>query len=346
VAFRAFSNLTRLCVIGKKIRVRMANLCGDLMAPSSPYAPTTVTTALVNRFRRQRPLRGGSLVITVFGDSIAPRGGEIALASLIRIAAPFGLTERLVRTSVGRLAAKGWLEGRRYGRLGYYRLSATGAARFAEATRRIYGDAPDEWDGHWTLILAAPGLGRSLHQELRWLGFGLVLPGVLAHPSHAPQSASQRLRELGVLDEVSVMRAATLRGRSSQALVERGWDLADLARGYRRFIEMFKPLPTAPGLLKRTTPPSSFVIRTLLIHEYRKVLLRDPLLPKALLPADWPGGVAHRLCSDLYRPLFASAEEYLSRCVATSQGPLPAASADALSRFGGLRRAVRTPATR
>jgi phenylacetic acid degradation operon negative regulatory protein len=316
------------------------------MAPSRLNAPVAVTTALVNRFRRQRPLRSGSLVITVFGDSIAPRGGEIALASLIRIAAPFGLTERLVRTSVGRLAVQGWLEGRRYGRLGYYRLSASGAVRFAEATRRIYGDAPDDWDGHWTLVLAAPGLGRSLHQELRWLGFGVVLPGVLAHPSHAPASVSKRLRELGVLDEVSVMRAAALPSHSSQALVERGWNLADLARGYRRFIEMFKPLRTEPSLLKRITPPSSFVIRTLLIHEYRKVLLRDPLLPRALLPADWPGGVAHQLCSDLYRPLFPAAEEYLSRYVDTSQGSLPAASVDALRRFGGLRRPVRTLASR
>src|SRR2546430_16693793 len=30
--------------------------------------------------------------------------------------------------------------------------------------------------------------------------------------------------------------------------------------------------------------PISFIIRTLLIHEYRKIHLRDPLLPPALLP--------------------------------------------------------------
>jgi hypothetical protein len=37
--------------------------------------------ALVARFRRQRPLRGGSLIITVFGDAIAPRGGAITSAA-------------------------------------------------------------------------------------------------------------------------------------------------------------------------------------------------------------------------------------------------------------------------
>ena len=75
-----------------------------------------VVAQLVARFRRQRPLRGGSLIVTIFGDSIAPRGGAIALGSLIRLCEPFGLTDRLVRTSVGRLSAEHWLVGTRQGR--------------------------------------------------------------------------------------------------------------------------------------------------------------------------------------------------------------------------------------
>src|SRR5256884_4766152 len=64
----------------------------------TPRAPLPAPVrALLRNFRAQRPLRGGSLLITVFGDSIAPRGGAVTLGSLIRLAAPFGLTERLVR---------------------------------------------------------------------------------------------------------------------------------------------------------------------------------------------------------------------------------------------------------
>lgn len=36
----------------------------------------------------------------------------------------------------------------------------------------------------------------------------------------------------------------------------------------------------------------AFTARILLIHHYRRVVLRDPLLPSALLPADWPGSVS------------------------------------------------------
>ena len=64
---------------------------------------------LVVRFRRQRPLRGGSLIVTIFGDAIMPRGSAIALGSLIELAAPFGLSERLIRTASARLAKDGWL---------------------------------------------------------------------------------------------------------------------------------------------------------------------------------------------------------------------------------------------
>src|SRR5213082_3837153 len=83
-------------------------------APSAPVS--AAVRALLRRWRAQRPLRAGSLLITIFGDAIAPRGAAVTLGSLIRLAAPFGLTERLVRTSVARLARQGWLAARRSGR--------------------------------------------------------------------------------------------------------------------------------------------------------------------------------------------------------------------------------------
>src|SRR6516165_6898169 len=117
----------------------------------APFPPAI--RGLLRHFRTQRPLRGGSLLITIFGDAIAPRGGAVTLGSLIRLAAPFGLTERLVRTSVARLAREGWLTAQRRGRRSEYRLTRNGAARFAAATRRIYGENPHDWNGRWTLVL-------------------------------------------------------------------------------------------------------------------------------------------------------------------------------------------------
>ena len=133
--------------------------------------PLARSRSLLAHFHRQRPLRGGSLLITILGDSIAPRGGVVTLGSLIRLAAPFGLTERLVRTSVARLAHDGWLSVRaRDGRRSEYRLSRQGSARFAEATRRIYGETPQPWDGQWTLLLLPAGQAPSASRSARSCG--------------------------------------------------------------------------------------------------------------------------------------------------------------------------------
>ena len=84
------------------------------------------------------------------------------------------------------------------------------------------------------------------------------------------------------------------------------------------------------------SPKTAFLIRTLLIQEYRKVLLRDPQLPAALLPSDWHGRSAYQLCRNLYRAVYRSADDYLSETMETASGPLPRPDKSFLKRFGGL----------
>src|SRR5580765_2134488 len=141
--------------LARKVHFLCHNLHPMKREPSvSRCAPVR---ALLQHFHAQRPLRAGSLLISIFGDAIAPRGGAVTLGSLIRLAAPFGLAERAVRTSVARLARDGWLSAARVGRRSEYHLSASGAARFAEATQRIYAPTPAQWNRRWTLLLLPAG---------------------------------------------------------------------------------------------------------------------------------------------------------------------------------------------
>ncbi|MEP7244696.1 MAG: phenylacetic acid degradation operon negative regulatory protein PaaX, partial [Gammaproteobacteria bacterium] len=193
----------------------------------------SATHALVARFQRQRPVRSGSLLITLLGDAIAPRGGIVTLGSLIRLAAPFAMPERLVRTSVGRLAKEGWLTARREGRQSEYVLTEHGRSRFAEATERIYSQGPQSWNGEWTLLLLPPGpraKREHVRAEMQWLGFGQISPGVLAHPSRSVADTRSQLAELRIDGGVVVMRAATDGAADGRLLLETGWDLAELGR--------------------------------------------------------------------------------------------------------------------
>ncbi len=311
--------------------------------PGPRTAATALTAAvksLLRHFHRQSPIRGGSLLITIFGDAIAPRGGAVTLGALIALAHPFGLTERLVRTSVARLARDGWLVARRDGRRSEYRLTAIGQERFAEATRRIYGEIPSSWDGHWTLLILPPAIGvrrQDLREELRWLGFGQVSPGVFAHPSWSIAAARAALSGLDGAANGLLLKSASEGSLVDRKLAASGWDLGDLTRRYRRFLDTFIPVMeavTSSG--NALTPEGAFVIRTLLIHEYRKIHLQDPLLPQALLPADWVGAAAYELSKRLYSAVFVGAERYLSDTASTMTEPLPPADSSAGARFGNL----------
>ncbi|MEJ1961193.1 MAG: phenylacetic acid degradation operon negative regulatory protein PaaX [Gammaproteobacteria bacterium] len=293
--------------------------------------------ALLSRFRRQRPVRTGSLLITVLGDAVAPRGGVVTLGSLIRLAEPFGLPERLVRTSVGRLAQDGWLASNREGRQSEYFLTDHGKQRFAEATSRIYRESPQSWDRSWTLLLLPQNKKqKTAREELLWLGFGQIRAGVLAHPSRSVEDARTQLAELRLDSNVVIMSATSEGIEADRALVAAGWDLAELARGYKRFVDAFAPVRAQTAGRSALLPETAFVIRTLLIHEYRKIHLRDPLLPHSLLPADWIGVQAYELCRSLYRAVFAAADEHVSTAAETLSGKLERPSRQAYRRFGGI----------
>ena len=295
---------------------------------------------LVEEFRSRPTLRAGSLITTVFGDAIAPRGGTVWLGSLIRVMADFGISERLVRTSVFRLAKDGWLQSRQVGRRSYYSLTDEGRERFALATHRIYGEPVEDWDGKWCLLLLS-GLDTQtkdvVRKECGWLGFGPLSANVLAHPTPDIADLDVTVRRLGVAETLVVMRGQTIRGDGAmRQLARNSWNLDDIDQRYAEFVQRYRPVYKALSGKIKLDDKSAFLIRTLLIQEYRKVLLRDPLLPTDLLPAGWHGAAAYQLCRNLYRAVHTRADAYLDEVMVTAEGPLPPPSRIYKQRFGGL----------
>ena len=66
-------------------------------------------------------------------------------------------------------------------------------------------------------------------------------------------------------------------------------------------------------------------LRIVFIHDYRRLLRRDPELPDALLAAEWPGQKARLLCKELYRRLAPASERHLDRCLVLADGTIPPA---------------------
>ena len=314
------------------------------LSPDRPGAPNPHVARWIRRELAATPPRAPSLIITVWGDAIAPHGGAAMLGGLIDLLDAFGINERLVRTSVFRLAREGWLAAKPIGRESLYRLTRDGARRFEQAYRRIYAPPVEQWDESWEIVIAdgmTASERKTLQQQLGWEGFGTLAPGLQARPAQAPSTVARIVAALGLADKVVVTRAhddAALGGQTLASAVPRAWDLAGVAVDYRRFLARFG------GVIQRFRqtsdgahdPAQSFVVRTLLIHAYRRVLLRDPQLPAALLPLDWPGPAAYALCRDFYRLTHRAAERHLVAMLRSERGALPPASPWFYRRFGGL----------
>ena len=270
----------------------------------------------VSRLQRGLTLRANSLLVTLYGDALAAQNKPVSLGSLIELAGLFGLSSRLVRTSAFRLTADGWFDVTRVGRRSFYALSPLGQQRVMHAQRRIYDFVPLPWAGQWTLALMDARLKSSTRQRLKrdllWAGFGQLSPSIFAHP-HADGAVlrdiidSTQTREL-----VVVLRAEQIEGYAEQPLatvMQDTFKIKAVGEAWADFIKRFAP---AASEAHNLPPASAFFTRTLLIHEYRKVLLRDPQLPQALLPIDWPGDAARRLCQTLYARLALSSQAYLA----------------------------------
>ncbi len=304
-------------------------------------ALSRVAAEQVARFARQRPLRTGSLLTSVFGDTIAPHGGVVWLGSLIGALEHFGINQRLVRTTVFRLVKDDWLQAEQIGRRSFYRLSPAGAQQFAQASARIYRAPQPSPEGQWCLALLA-GIATSERDEvrraLRQSGFAALSPGVMAHPAYDRQGAPPVLPNAPARDKLVLFHGAAEDDyfAALRALVDDAFAMDDLAQRYRSFIEQFKPALQAARRVKTAHDRDAFVLRTLLIHEYRKVLLRDPVLPASMLDQRWPAAAAYRLCSDLYGHLATPAQRFISQHLESRDGPMPAANTDFFARFDGL----------
>jgi phenylacetic acid degradation operon negative regulatory protein len=241
--------------------------------------------ALLERLR-SAPSRTGLVIITLYGEAIAPRGGSLSLAHLRQVFAAMGVGEGVVRTAVSRLAADGWLERTKQGRRSFYRLAPRGREATETAIPLIYGPlCPPA--GILRLVLAERGIEPG--------GLGVIAPGVMVDHRRLAASTGAVTLELSGAPEMLTQMA------------RRAWRLDELAARYQSFL----PLIAGPPL--RLEGLDALVARVLLVHEYRRVVLRDPHLPRNLLPPDWPGFVARRQCRDAHEALRETSEAWLDQ---------------------------------
>lgn len=241
-----------------------------------------------------------SLVITVFGDSVQHRGGHISTKRLGRLLGRIGIGSGATRTALSRLAADGWVEGQRAGRSASYRLTAEGRARFGPANARIFAPPPDGPRDLWVFD------SNPDAQGLRVAG------GVLKPAPEKPGTGGFRMVGTPLPGSAEAVWAA-LDLRHRQALERLVADLDALQ----------------PGL---EDPLDAIAARTLLVHRWRRIVLRWPELPPEFTPEHVSPNALRSAVALAYTRLSPLAERWLD--MADSEMPaMPEAAKGFARRF-------------
>lgn len=284
------------------LSVRMPAPHAALRRRVAPPARSQPVDAAIAALLERDPPCANALVLQIVEDASIATGGPIWLATLTSLLAPFGVSERLMRTSVYRLVGQGELYSVREGR-----RSACGIAGAPRQANLFENAAPPDGSMAWTLVMGRSGRFNAaelavLRKQLRHDWFRQLVPGVFARPGRAPATLPDDLQRLGLGHRLWVCQVTELPAtgqRPLAELVQAAWDLAPAGADYHALLERYATLPACLRAAPPLTPRQAFMLRTLLLCDWRRAQRRDPQLPPSLLPPDWPRARCAALCSEL-----------------------------------------------
>lgn len=304
-------------------------------------AETSKRIEIIKQHIKESNISCTSMVVTVFGDIVSQHGHWVGLSSLIQVLESFGFNERQVRTSVYRLVQSDWLKVNKIGRRSYYCFTESATGHYEKAAKRIYLTEREDWDQNWILVLpisVPEDKKEELRKSLLWQGFNTLTSGVYAHPSSDWFSLDEVLYELGIVSNVVVFNAKTGDLNSQGAIkemIKSRWQLAELEESYQQFLDFYRPIYQKLSNAQ-VTPLESFIYRAALIHDFRRILLRDPDFPNEMLPHGWVGNEAQDLVKRTYKALVKPSLAFIDEYMQNAQGIVPEATSKFFTRFGGL----------
>ena len=253
---------------------------------------------------------------------------SIWLSELFVLGDQFGFSERLIRTSLQRLSADGWVSSERVGRRSRYSLTNEAAQETADAETRIYGRPAVEWDGQWTIVLLdwpeRPAAARDrLIRHLRWQGFVPLGRSVMASPVAAATDTDPF-----VVTDAGDPPVGVLRGRledlsalTEAAAFDSAFELDTMADSYEAFVDRWSVWRSGAQAL---AGPEAWVLRTMLVHDFRRIRLREPNVPQQLRPSSWAGDDALELAGAIYRAVAPATSAWLVEVLALDSPPAQA----------------------
>lgn len=227
--------------------------------------PTPDISSLTADLRALGGQRVWSLMISLFGDLAQGEADEIDGPVLSAIMAALEVKPEAARVALHRLRNDGWVKSAKSGRISRHSLTEIGRRESAAASPRIYAQ-PHEGPRDWQLIMLETAEGDNPAQMCE-VGFMQILPRVFVGPAHltAPKGALA----LPGQDAPPWLMAQILPHGLAQ----------DYAKLHQTLTTLSERLPPHRDL----SVLDIAVLRCLIVHNWRRLVLKHPPCPKALM---------------------------------------------------------------
>ncbi len=219
-----------------------------------------------------------SLIVSVFGDLAKKQGDAISGAVLGEILSPVGVRAEAMRVALFRLRNEGWIETTKQGRTALHHLSAEGIQQSVTASHRIYATAHDA-DREWHVLCYPPVLSSDEHSRVGRLeknGYIAISAGVYLANGRLNTKPANAFVVRGEISDVPSWLSQTL---TAPALVSAFKDLSAALQSVDINAEAFQSL----------SPYQIATLRALIVHRWRKLVLKLPNVPDALFGSDFAG---------------------------------------------------------
>jgi len=278
--------------------------------------------------RQTGAVNARSALFDVYGDHLRDRDGVAPVAALVQLMSPLGIAAPAVRTAISRMVRQDWLEPVRLRSGAAYRLTPKAQRRLTEAAQRIYRSGLAPWDHRWHLLVVDRAVDRAARDSIRngltYLGYAPLREGTWISPRTPAE-----VDALVAAEGVATYHFLAEHESDDVRLAAAAWDLDEIGRSYTSWLSEARLLVAnasersalASGSDTELSDRDAFVVRSRLVHGWRKFLFRDPGLPSELLPDGWPGAAAARFFDDQTTHLLAGASRYVDACLRLEGAP-------------------------
>jgi phenylacetic acid degradation operon negative regulatory protein len=251
------------------------------------------------------------LIVTLLADYRAVLNESVPSRTIVDLLQELDIATEAARSALARLTRRGILERNKIGRETSYRFTPESRVIIEEDQRRILEFGTERpWDDLWTVVVFSVAEEHrdrryGLKTRLRALGFAPLYDGVWVAAYATPEDAAFAISESQLVD-ADIFRGSFVGLSSRVASLQEKWEVAELERDYRAFIDMFRPISDA-DFARELPPRAAFVARTRLMDAWRIFPRREPDLPAEFLPSGWPLPEARKVFVAAYDALAPAA---------------------------------------